>query len=500
MRYVSVNGGEATTVLSPVSRWAKTLHISRDGTYLLVNELYGPKGGIESPIWIVDVNSGAARKLGDIEAQDAAFAPDGKTIVVAKGHGLFLADMQGANPVKLAEVSGYTFWPRWSPDGQRLRFNVWNGVSAQESLWELSREGALRQLFPEWKKANWVCCGEWTTDGRYYLFNADGQFWYVADRRGQRDPEPAMVWTGTGACCVAVSPLASTIYLSVEQGGLRDVFRWDLNPGHTPSVLDHELKTNMVEFSHDGQWIAYSHKAPTGYELWRARANGTEKLQLTTAFAVIYLARYSPDNSKIAIMAVLPKGPYKLYWVAADGGSLHEVPAQIMVQADPVWFPDSQSILFGSPPEHFGGGSPDVIRHLYQYDLRTGKTTEVPGSDGLFSPRSTPDGRHIAAMTADFQGLSILDTTTLKWRPLTRQQSTNHPFWSPDSVWVYFNDLGDTGLWRVRVSDGHEEALGGLPRPAGYNDCWAESFAPDGAVLLSCFDSRMDIFALDYKE
>jgi hypothetical protein len=83
----------------------------------------------------------------------------------------------------------------------------------------------------------------------------------------------------------------------------------------------------------------------------------------------------------------------------------------------------------------------------------------------------------LAAMMADFQGLSILDTTTLKWRPPTRQQSTNHPFWSPDGAWVYFNDLGDTGLWRVRVSDGNVEALGGIPNPAGYNDCWAESFA-----------------------
>jgi len=74
-------------------------HISHDGAYLLVNELYGPKGGIQSPVWIVDVNGGAARKLSDIEAQDAAFAPDGKTIVLAKGRELYLTDLQGANPV-----------------------------------------------------------------------------------------------------------------------------------------------------------------------------------------------------------------------------------------------------------------------------------------------------------------------------------------------------------------------------------------------------------------
>ena len=124
------------------------------------------------------------------------------------------------------------------------------------------------------------------------------------------------------------------------------------------------------------------------------------------------MVRYSPDNNKIAIMAAQPKGPYKVYWVSAEGGSLHEVPAPIAVQADPAWSSDSQSIIFGLPPENLGGGAPDVIRRLYRYDLRTDKTTEVPGSEGLFSPRSAPSGRYIAAMTVDFQGLSVLDTTT----------------------------------------------------------------------------------------
>jgi Tol biopolymer transport system component len=179
---------------------------------------------------------------------------------------------------------------------------------------------------------------------------------------------------------------------------------------------------------------------------------------------------------------------------------MHEVSAPITVQADPAWSSDGQSIMFGLPPENFGAGGPDEIRRLYRYDLRTGTTTEVPGSEGLFSPRSAPNGRYIVAMTADFQGLSVLDTTTSRWRPLTRQQSTASPSWSPDSAWVYFNGVGSTGLWRVRVSDGHVEALGRTPRPSGYKDCFAGSIAPDGSALLTCFDSRQDIFAIDYKE
>jgi len=322
----------------------------------------------------------------------------------------------------------------------------------------------------------------------------------VNDGSAVGNSEPTLLTTiGAGVTSTAADPASNTVYVSVAQGSV-DVFQWDLNSGHTPSILHPELKTSAVEFSRDGQWIAYSHKAPSGWELWRARADGTEKLQLTVTFGWMFVLRCSPDNSKIAIVARKPGGPWKVYWVSAEGGALHEIPAPIAVQADPAWSSDSQSILSGSPPELLGGGAPEVVRHIYRYDLRTDKTTEVPGSEGLFSPRSAPDGRHIAAMTADLQGMSVLDTTTSKWRPLTRQRSTNYPTWSPDSKWVYFNDLGDTGLWRVRVSDGQVEALGRIPRPPGYNMCELWSFAPDGTALLTCWDSRVDIFALDYKE
>jgi len=156
--------------------------------------------------------------------------------------------------------------------------------------------------------------------------------------------------------------------------------------------------------------------------------------------------------------------------------------------------------MFGSPPEDFGGGGPGVVRRIYLYDLRAGKTTEVPGSEGLFSPRWSPDGRYVVAMAAHLQGMSLLDTTTSKWRLLTLHQSTDHPSWSPDSAWVYFNNVGDTDLRRVRVRDGHVETLGPIPLPSGYTLCRAVAFVPDGTALLECNDSRTDIFALDYKE
>jgi DNA-binding winged helix-turn-helix (wHTH) protein len=286
LRYVSVNGGEAVPISSPVSRWPQALHISHDGAYLLVKDLYGPRGGFEAPIWLVDVNSGAARKLGDVEAQDAAFAPDGKTIVVAKDRELYLTDIQGANPVKLTEATGMIFRPRWSPDGQRLRFHVWDGTFANLSLWELGRDRALHPLFKGWKKPSYVCCGEWTADGRYYLFKGDGKYWSVSESPGSTPSEPTLLTTmGNSVVTAMPSPSEDTIYVNVEQGSGTNVFRWDIDPSHSPSILYQDLKAVTLVFSRDGQWIAYSHKTSTGHELWRARADGSDKLQLTTPFS-----------------------------------------------------------------------------------------------------------------------------------------------------------------------------------------------------------------------
>ena len=116
-------------------------------------------------------------------AQDAAFAPDNRTIVFAKGQGLFLTDRQGLSPVKLAEAPGHVYWLRWSPDGKHLRFSVQDSASLKSTLWEMGTDRKLRQLLTDWDKGQQVCCGIWTADGRYFLFLSGG---------------PVLVRSGTG--------------------------------------------------------------------------------------------------------------------------------------------------------------------------------------------------------------------------------------------------------------------------------------------------------------
>ena len=88
---------------------------------------------------------------------------------------------------------------------------------------------------------------------------------------------------------------------------------------------------------------------------------------------------------------------------------------------------------------------------------------------------------------------------TGKWSLLAVHNNVHNPFWSFDSKWVYFHGTDGDALWRVRVKDRRLELLGPEPVPTNYTACMADGFAPNGDVLLACFDRRSNIFTLQLK-
>src|SRR5579864_1098183 len=137
---IPVGGGAessyATKFVQPV-----ILHISPDGSLLLVKELSGPFGRGANRIWMQPTNGGPARPLGDIEGEFAAWSPDGKTIAFARNNAIYLTEDEGANYHRLAGTPGDPWWIRWSPDGQCLRFTLLDSKTSIASIWEVRRNG-----------------------------------------------------------------------------------------------------------------------------------------------------------------------------------------------------------------------------------------------------------------------------------------------------------------------------------------------------------------------
>jgi hypothetical protein len=101
----------------------------------------------------------------------AAWSRDGRLLYYGSHSDIFAANADGSNPRKLLTTTGQPFWLRASPDGRILRFSVANVSSGAQTLWEARSNGSgPRQLFPALDNGANVCCGNWTADGKYFIF------------------------------------------------------------------------------------------------------------------------------------------------------------------------------------------------------------------------------------------------------------------------------------------------------------------------------------------
>ena len=97
----------------------------------------------------------------------------------------------------------------------------------------------------------------------------------------------------------------------------------------------HDAKSNTLEpflsgisaqdvaFSKDGQWVAYV-SYPEG-TLWRSKADGSDRLQLSFAPLYAMLPRWSPDGKQLVFFDYESGKPSRIYAVSADGGAPQEL-------------------------------------------------------------------------------------------------------------------------------------------------------------------------------
>ena len=500
LRFVSITGGEEGYVQTDAVNVA-LLHISPDGSKLLVRDFFGSEGSSEGSLWLVPANGGPRQRLGDIQAQDAAWSPDGKTIAFAQGANLFLIDDLGAPPRKLATTPGRPFWLRWSLDGKVLRFTLNETKTEVRTLWQANLLGSIQQLFAGWRDRDNSCCGIWSPDGRYYLFlhfsEGQSQLWALPKSKfASKHFEPLPVSDNqVGVTFIALASGTSPKRLFVlGLNRLAEAYAADPKDKRPVQLLP-KLPAYNLTFSRDGKWVSFFSEDATK-SLWSAHADGTSRTQLTSPPLQVIYPTFSPDASRIAMMARTPGQPFKIYWVNAGGGTLHELQTDVINQADPTWSADGQSIIFGEPTNLWVESGKQ--KAIYISNLKSGQTSKMPGSDGWFSPHMSPDGRTLAALSLDLKRIGLFDFQTARWRDLPQPKGPNGPFWSADSQWVYFNDSED-GVWRLRVRDGYREFVLSTSSILPNHSCFATGFTPEQSIILPCIRRSSDLYELDWE-
>ena len=234
--------------------------------------------------------------------------------------------------------------------------------------------------------------------------------------------------------------------------------------------------------------------------LWRGNIDGSARTQLTFAPMQVHMPRWSPDGKQIAFIASLPGRPWNLYLLPASGGTPQQLKRDDHNQGDPTWTPDGNSIVFAGMPWFDYSVAPGS--NIYILNLGTGKVTAVPGSEGLFSPRCSPDGRYIAALSSDSTKLMLYDFGMKTWSPLAVSRF-GYENWSRDSKYLYAEDYSDKidDMVRIHVLDGKLERLFSLKDiPRGFDpwDFWV-GLTPDGSILLMRDRSTQEIYSLEVR-
>jgi hypothetical protein len=203
--------------------------------------------------------------------------------------------------------------------------------------------------------------------------------------------------------------------------------------------------------------------------------------------------RWSPDGSRIVFVGQTAGHHWKLYLVPRDGGIVQPLLPGDNVEGDPTWAPNGGSLAFA------------MNDAIHVVALESQQVSKVSGSDGLFSPRWSPDGRHLSAMPLDGGKQVLFDFNTGHWIDLAEIPG-GYLHWSHDGRYLYFLRNGETPLLpgsvcRIGVSDKKLEQvvdLKGLRLGFGVFGTWA-GLAPDDSPILMLDQSRHEIYALDWE-
>jgi Tol biopolymer transport system component/DNA-binding winged helix-turn-helix (wHTH) protein len=498
---VSVAGGETSILPTPFAN-VVIRGITPDASALVVNSFQGTSKDLEA--WSVPLPSGPPRRLGDLFDGSVDWSPDGKQMVFSKGGDIYVARSDLSDPRKLATPGNPVYRLRFSPDGRSLRFELTDPRNGSSSLWQMARDGgALRPLLPGWNNDPHECCGDWTPDGKYFLFQSfrDGRssVWALADKSSWVSGPAKLVQLTNGPLDFE-SPLVSKDGKRIFMIGSQprcELVRYDGKSGFAPYLDGGSIRD--LAFSADGKWVAYV-SVPEG-QLWRSRVDGSDRLQLTSAGLSAGLPRWSPDGKQIAFMGTKPKTDWLAYLISSDGTGLHELVPGANAGYDPGWSPDGKSIVLtlnaaGTPG--FNPDGPGIA--IYHLDTRT--LSLLPGAKQLFAPRWSPDGRYIAALTDDSLKLMLFDRVSQQWQDLV-SLPIGYPSWSHDGQYIYFDTTlsEDAAFFRVRISDHRLErlfSLKGLRQFWGPFGSWT-GLTPDDSPLLVRDASSQEIYVVDWQ-
>jgi Tol biopolymer transport system component len=115
---------------------------SDDGDTLLAYYFNGAGDPFKSGIYLYDVNQGEEKVLAlEVSAEGIDFSPDGQWLVLSVNHAIWKTTLDFDTPILLAsdDQGGYCCYPDWSPDGQKIAYDIDGGPN--RGIWIMGPDG-----------------------------------------------------------------------------------------------------------------------------------------------------------------------------------------------------------------------------------------------------------------------------------------------------------------------------------------------------------------------
>ena len=243
--------------------------------------------------------------------------------------------------------------------------------------------------------------------------------------------------------------------------------------------------------SPDKKWMAYT-DYPRHY-LWRSKLDGSERLQLTDSYAA--MPQWSPDGKTIVF-----SDWRALFLVSAEGGTPEKLIGDGKnSEVAPGWSPDGKSITFNDYP--YPGQKLKGVKVL---DLASRKVSIMPGSEGLYIPSWSPNGKYMVAVGQNPSRMMLFSAESGSWRELMKFYSQwGYWVWSSDSKSLYVGMTeAEPGIYRLAVTDGKWERVATMD---GLNVSPDElegflSLTADGQPAMMSDTSVVQIYSLEWRK
>ena len=262
-----------------------------------------------------------------------------------------------------------------------------------------------------------------------------------------------------------------------------ELVHYDKNSGQFIPFLS-GISALEPSFSRDGAWVTYV--SYPDVQVWRSRADGSDKMQLSFPTTEAALPAISPDGTRVAFSSSGSEG-WSIFLVGANGGE----PKQIVKHGSAAsWSPDGTRLVF------------TVHQNLQIVDVRTGLTTPVPTKAHMVGGWWAEDNT-LVAFARDEHKFMTFNLSKHIWTDLFSGDSV---YWalSIDRKYLYAMTHESTPVVkRIRLADGKAETLVSLKdirlavSPAdGFTQL---SVAPDGSPVLARDTSSQEIYALNMR-